>query len=621
VSRKPERIQGTDGVRGLVAPSARFSKDPLTVFLEDAFLTEEFFELYCYCHVKNLLERGLMSEGAEVPIGWDSRDVEGFYTSRAVSGISKAGGKPLLPGSLPTPAVPLLLAARGAPTGFMITASHNPADQNGIKIFLAPDGMKMLPEDDDRLTAELFAADYEAVKRLSEKHKPVDIGGPARSLMVDFHIDPRNSWFTGTPPDDFVLILDTARGATAGIAPEVFQRVGFGKVIQVAGEQNGRINENSGVALLEGIKEITDTSGSDHLLVGKIWEESRDEECGEGKTVFGVAFDGDGDRFYLLVYNPHTDSINILSGDECAALQARFLIETDPGKYRGSLFVHSVESDINLSRHAKSLGYRPKITGVGDKWILQEAVASPERFGLGCEETGHSIHAGYLKKNDGSERTVYAGNGIKGALNTLASVAMLAVCGRDEKFFSGLANPFPAGYKKSAYAYYVKKSFFKMESDVWKEAEQCIKKCFDSFAPAGVALASEPVDTEPDMLFFRLNDPSGTTAGSVFVRNSGTEDKISVNVRGMVSLKDTLDAICEETALLLMRRMKNRENRMATAEAEILRMIKAGVSFAEIDFEDVNFPRLLSEMEIKEKVIRKNGESYELTELGARFIG
>ncbi len=621
MSRKPERIQGTDGVRGLVAPSSRFPKDPLAVFVEDDFLTEEFFELYCYCHIKNLLERGLMSEGAEVPIAWDSRDVEGFYTSRAISGISRAGGKPLLMGSLPTPAVPFALAARGAPAGFMITASHNPADQNGIKIFLAPDGMKMLPEDDGHLTVELFAADYELIKRLPEKYEPVGIGVEARSMMMDFHIDPRNSWFAEAPPDDFILILDTACGATAGIAPEIFQRVGFGTVMQVAGEQNGRINQNSGVALLEGIKDFSGTSGSGHLLVKKMWKESRGEEYRAGKTVFGVSFDGDGDRFYLLVYNPHTDSINILSGDECAALQARFLIETEPEKYRGSLFVHSVESDINLSRHAAELGYRPEITGVGDKWILQKAAISPERFGLGCEETGHSIHAGYLKKSDDSERTVFAGNGIKGALNTLAAVTVLAEGERDEKFFNRLAEPFPPGYKKSAYAYYVKKSSFKRNSDVWQEAEQCIKKCFGSSAPAGLILESGRIDTEPDMLFFRLNDSSGMTAGAVFVRNSGTEDKISVNVRGMVSLKNMLDAICEDILLLLMRRMKNMENRMAIAEAEILRMIKAGKMFAETDFDDVNFSRLLSEMEIKEKIIGKNGDSYELTELGRRFIG
>jgi phosphomannomutase len=624
------KIQGTDGIRAAVSPASRYNGDPLSVFLDNGVMTEEFFELYCYSHVSGLIERGEMDEGDEVLIGWDSRDVDGFYTSRAVSGISKAGGRPGVLGAIPTPGVALSLFARDAAAAFMITASHNPYDQNGIKIFKAPDAMKMLTDDDDLLSKKVAEINYRDVAKAEKKYDETDLVGFGEKLFRDFHLDTANSWIADKGLfADSIIVLDTANGATANIAPEIFRHLGYAEIIQTAGEQNGRINEDSGVALLEGIKEIsgerfaTGAGLSGHMGVKALFSTAakfKDELQSGEKRLFCVVFDGDGDRFFLLYFNPATVSVIVLSGDECAALMAEYLIKSQADRYRGSLFVHSVESDINVSRHAQGLGFKPVITAVGDKWVLKETRGSRE-FGIGCEETGHSIHGGYTLDRNGKESVFFAGNGVKGAINTLVAISEL---GRDldnDRFTAMVREPFEPGFKRTAYSYYVNKQLFRRNSTVWAGVMEKIASAFGRHAPSGLELAEEPMDTEPDMLYLALRDETGSIAGSIFVRNSGTEDKIGISLRGPQSLESTLVKVSDEAVLFLMREMKAKGNPMAKAEGEVLKNIRDGLEVGEIERDGVNFHRLITEMEIKQKLITRGGAGYKLTGLGERYIG
>ncbi len=630
--REIKRVQGTDGIRGRVASSAGFSSGPLETFLEHEVLTEQFFELYCYCHVKDLIERNLMKEGDEVLIGWDSRDREGFYTYSAVAGIAKAGGTPGLLGVIPTPGVALALVEREAATAFMITASHNPKDQNGIKIFLKPSGMKMLPEDDEQLTEKILATDYSELKKTNKKYPPRERYNSCREMFIEFHKNRLNSLVDDVSIfSNVVLVVDSAHGATAGISQHVFREVGFSDVVEVAVEQNGNINENSGVALLEGVKEIPLSSLAEnrklaeHKLVKQMATEIEDMKeaifSGE-RQLIGVTFDGDGDRFFLLAFNPTAETFYILSGDECAALLAEYLIKTEPKKYRGSLFVHSVESDINVSHHVASLGFKPMMTGVGDKWILQQAIAQGEKFGIGCEETGHSIHGGFTfgKARGDNGRLFFAGNGLKGAVNTLVAIKKLGGGKTSAEFWQMLKEPFEPGFKKTAYSYYVNKSLFCRDSKVWETVENIVREQFASTASDRLSLLVETMESEPDMLYMLIKNSSGTTAGSIFIRNSGTEDKIGVSVRGALDLKSLLEKVADAAVLCLMQSMKNVDNQMAEAEKALLASITAGDGVAEM-VDGVNYSRLLTEMEIKQRLIKRKNENYMLTELGRKLIG
>ncbi len=625
-----ERLQGTDGVRRPVALAAAFDYGPLEVFHRNGIMTEEFFELYCHTHVTRMIETGMMEPGDEVLIGWDGRDTEGCYTGKAVDGIAKAGGVPAVLGVIPTPGVAIALVCRSTATAFMITASHNPRDQNGIKIFNAPGAVKPMTEEDDLLSAAVEAADFDAVRRTPKKYQPIDLVSWGRRQLADFHMDPRNTWigageglFTGTG-----IVVDAAHGAMAGLGAMIFSQLGFGQVTEVAGEQNGDINRDSGVAYLEGIRAISakrfaeDAGIARHKLVKKMFETGRALAARPGalKRLMGVVFDGDGDRFFLLWYDSAEDALHILSGDECSALQAAWLMQSAPDEYRGKTFAYTVESDINVARHIANLGLKPEMMAVGDKWILHCANSAPGCFALGAEETGHSIHAGLVPLAAcGAEAKVFAGNGLKGAINTLVAAHRLA--GSDNaKMAALLKEPFEPGFKQTGYAYYIDKKLFHRGGEVWKRVLDIINRSIMEGKAKDITVEPLLIADEPDMLFAKLVKAGEGHVASIFVRNSGTEDKISVNVRGPRALRPLLQKTLDAALGLLMKKMKNREHRMAAAEQMILEQLFHGEQPKKEFYPGVDFDRLTYEMEIKQKLVKSGAEGFTLTLLGRECV-
>ena len=153
-SNIPRRLQGTDGIRREIrlSKSSECKKQaPQKILLEKGWITEEFMELYAYCFVKNLIKKkSKLSKTRNIVIGWDPRDSSGFFTKSVVRGVLKAGAKALVLGVVPTPLVPLFMLHESADGGIMVTASHNPIDQNGIKLFLPFHGVKPLPADENQ---------------------------------------------------------------------------------------------------------------------------------------------------------------------------------------------------------------------------------------------------------------------------------------------------------------------------------------------------------------------------------------------------------------------------------------------------------------------------------------
>lgn len=625
-----ERLQGTDGVRRPVAAAAGFDGGPLEVFHRNGVMTEEFFELYCHTHVTRMIDTGMMEPGDEVLIGWDSRDTEGFYTSKAVDGIAKAGGVPAVLGVIPTPGVAIALVCRSAATALMITASHNPRDQNGIKIFNADGAAKPLTAEDDLLSAAVEAADYEAVRRAQKKYPPIDLVKWGQRQFADFHMDPRNTWinigdglFTDT-----ALVVDAAHGAMARLGAMAFSQLGFGQVTEVAGEQNGDINRDSGVAFLEGIRAISATHFADgaaiarHKLVKKMFETGRAlaDKPHSFKRLMGVVFDGDGDRFFLLWYDSAEDSLHILSGDECSAIQAAWLMSSAPDKYRGKTFAYTVESDINVARHIATLGLTPEVMAVGDKWILRRAISAPGSFALGAEETGHSIHAGVVPlAGCGAEAKVFAGNGLKGAINTLVAAHRLGG-GDNEKMAALIKKPFEPGFKQTGYSYYIDKKLFRRGSDVWKGVSDILNRTILDESANDIGVEPLLIADEPDMLFLKLVKAGEGHIASIFVRNSGTEDKISVNVRGSEKLRPLLQKMLDAALGHLMNKMKNTTHKMAAAERMILEQLFHGEQPKKEFYSGIDFDRLLYEMEIKQKLVKSGVDGLTLTLLGRACV-
>ena len=168
------RLQGTDGIRREVKLSSSQETTSLTpqeVFLKLGFITEEFMEIYAYAHIKQLMSTGKIQTGDSVVIGWDPRDPKGNYTSAVVSGICKAGVNALILGVVPTPLVPMYMLYKNARGGLMVTASHNPRDQNGIKIFSSFRGLKLLPDNDLTLTHAVLEVKPSTLEKLTLKGK------------------------------------------------------------------------------------------------------------------------------------------------------------------------------------------------------------------------------------------------------------------------------------------------------------------------------------------------------------------------------------------------------------------------------------------------------------------
>jgi len=597
MSAPVDRLQGTDGIRRPVQASTDprvAGLSPLEAFLQQGVITEQFMELYTYAFVSSLDAPG------EIVIGWDPRDPAGLFTDAAVRGIRKAGATAVVVGVCPTPGVALFQVWRGATAAFMITASHNFRDQNGIKIFRGPHALKLFPDDDRELTRRVLALDY------ARDVKPLELTGGredahefAAAAFRRFHLDPRNSWLPeGETLGDFPLVVDAANGAMSGVAADVFRSLHGGEVIEVnADVAGGQVNRDSGVADLEGHAVIERGAArfARHRAVQEVFDR-------KGKA---AVFDADGDRFYRLDYDETTDSVLVLSGDETAAHQARFLAPPEPG----TLYVNTVESDLNAARFAGELGYEPRLTAVGDKWVLQQAAQHPEDYGIGSEETGHNISKGWLVDARGSEREIYTGNGLKSALNTFVATRGLTA--------AEAHHPYVPGFKRTFYVYYTDKARLAAGSDVFEGVAAAIEAAC-TLGPMRRIVH----EAEPDMLYLAVDAPDGTQRAGIFVRNSGTEEKTGVNVSGSVEDADALAAIGEVALLYLSAHLKDHGHAMAKAERAILEALQDGiVADASLPIPDgVHRERLLLELEHKEKVLRAVDGGFERTARGTRML-
>ncbi|MBI5183767.1 MAG: hypothetical protein HY999_05340 [Nitrospinae bacterium] len=708
------RLQGTDGIRGMVRLSSYplvKGLSPVEAFLHRGVITEEFMELYTYSHVTDLMDREIMSNGDEIVIGWDPRDREGRFTRSAVRGIRKGGGKALIIGIMPTPAIPIYMLYREAKGAFMITASHNPMDQNGIKIFMKRYGLKPLYGDDLHLTSVIHKIDYEKIRDMKEKGGYEECRDDAVKVFREFLYDSRNTWIERKDLfKKIILIVDSANGAYSGIAGDIFRRIGVGEVIDVNSDPAQGVNHNSGVLDLEGISLITSdmvysSNGrfANHNGVKRLFQIGKDNSRSiiEGKIrVSAAIFDADGDRFYRIDYNPLEERAIVLSGDVTTFHQAFYLISRYPERYKGSLYINTIESDLNASTTAAMLGFIPELTPVGDKWILLKGVISLLkgivdliaetvkevkdkqdeigmirnriedisgsgqvdtsvieeitkeiyrlgrdnretittitienkikegllrdgiiRYGIGGEESGHNITTGYLRLRDRSIIPLFAGNGLKGAINTYVATETLYADLNIRDYIEKVHHPFPVGFKKTFYIYYIDKSRLVRGSEIWSGLESVIRSsCIREFGE-GIELREITYPEDRDILYIAIYDKDGDQGAAIFGRNSGTEDKVGINARGRVEEGDALISIAEEAVGYLALKMKDHDNPYARAEDIILKRLYLNKSCTYKELrrgidDDISFDRLIKEVGIKEGFIRAVGDRYELTDMG-----
>ncbi|MBA2514311.1 MAG: phosphoglucosamine mutase [Solirubrobacterales bacterium] len=284
----------------------------------------------------------------------DTRESGEMLESAVAAGIAAAGGRALLGGVLPTPGAPLLIDRHGLDLGVVISASHNPYQDNGIKFFGA-DGFKLsdATELEIERTLEAGYASGSSIGRVQALHG-----------ALEDYLRALEEHFGGLDLSGRRIGIDCAHGATFHAAPEIFRRLGA-EVDVMADAPDGR-NINAGC-------------GSTHLdpLIDLVRSQQLD---------VGFAFDGDGDR--MLAIDRHG---TVVDGDELIALAA--LHRQAPG------VVVTVMTNFGFHTAMKAAGVEVATTPVGDRYVLE---ALRERgWDLGGEQSGHIIDMGFAPSGDG----------------------------------------------------------------------------------------------------------------------------------------------------------------------------------------------------------------------------
>jgi phosphoglucosamine mutase len=336
----PRKLFGTDGVRGL---AGEFVTAELALALGRA-ATEQ-----------------TGAEHPQVLIVRDTRESGEMLEAAMAAGVSAAGGDALLGGVLPTPAAPLLLGRYGFDLAVVLSASHNPFHDNGIKFF-AGDGYKLTDDAEHAIEALLDRAASPANATIGRVR---ELRGAPEDYLRELH-----TRFVDLDLHGVDVLLDCANGATYHVAPEIFRRLGA-SVSVIADEPDGR-NINDGV-------------GSTH--VGALAE-----RVVAGGHALGFAFDGDGDRVLAVDREG-----NVVDGDELLALAALHLRAN--GRLSGDGVAVTVMTNYGFHSAMEQAGVNVVTTSVGDRYVLEELRARD--WALGGEQSGHIIEMGFNRTGDG----------------------------------------------------------------------------------------------------------------------------------------------------------------------------------------------------------------------------
>ncbi|HPI93136.1 MAG TPA: phosphoglucosamine mutase [Deltaproteobacteria bacterium] len=342
------RLFGTDGIRGVANVHPMTSEMALKVGRAIAYLSRR------EGHTPRIL------------IGKDTR-VSGYMLESAlVSGICSMGADALMVGPMTTPGVAFLTVSMRADAGIVISASHNPYQDNGIKIF-SRDGFKLPDSKEEEIEKVILSDD------LSEFHAEPEVVGKAYRIddaRGRYIVYLKRSFPEDCSLEGMKIVLDCANGATYRIAPEVFFELGA-QVIPLFHEPDGKnINLGCGSQHPEGLAYEVVKNGADA----------------------GFAFDGDGDRVIAV-----DEKGDVLTGDHILALCA--LAMKRQGTLKNNLLVTTVMANLGLKTAMKEHDIDMSFTQVGDRYVLEEMLKKGSV--IGGEQSGHIIYLNHHTSGDG----------------------------------------------------------------------------------------------------------------------------------------------------------------------------------------------------------------------------
>lgn len=339
------RLFGTDGVRGLV----------------NEFLTPEL------AYHLGRAAASYFGQSVDRPtflIGRDTRISGGMLENALASGICAVGGDVIILGEAPTPAIAYLVRQKGCTAGVVISASHNPYPDNGIKFFDG-NGFKLPDAVEDEIEKLCIASADDCLPRPTKG----DIG------QIFYHQDWVEEYvnFVVSTSDMLTglkVVYDGAHGAASYVGPKVLRQLGAEVVAINVTPTGTNINDNAGSTHLECLQEAV---------------------LREGAQV-GIANDGDADRCLMV-----DEKGQVLDGDQIMLLCGLHLKEQ--GKLKENMIVGTVMSNIGFHKAAKELGMQTCSTAVGDRYVLEKMLA--EGYSIGGEQSGHVIFLDYNSTGDG----------------------------------------------------------------------------------------------------------------------------------------------------------------------------------------------------------------------------
>jgi phosphoglucosamine mutase len=349
------KLFGTDGIRG---HAGQFPLDAATVSVIGASLALE-------------LRKKLDKPDPLIVIGRDTRESGPWIEQAFIAGAAREGAVCKSAGVITTPGVAFLARTLPADAGVVISASHNPYQDNGIKIF-SPSGKKL-----EDTTERLIEADIQAAGRsepVATASSEIDASEVAE-LQQRYLNYLERSIAAGLSLSNLTMVIDCANGAASNLAPQLFTTLGA-RVVVMNNEPDGRnINLNSGSLHIEGLQK-------------RVVQERAD---------LGVAFDGDADRALFVDHKG-----NFVDGDATLWVLAQYLDARN--KLKHETVVATVMSNIGLEIALKSKGLRLVRTDVGDKYVLEELLRSNAT--LGGEQSGHIIFPELSLAGDGMTTTL-----------------------------------------------------------------------------------------------------------------------------------------------------------------------------------------------------------------------
>jgi phosphoglucosamine mutase len=364
------KLFGTDGIRGVANNYPMTTEIAMQVGRAIAFIVKD------------------KAKGHRIVIGKDTRQSCYMLENALAAGICSMGVDVLLVGPLPTPGIAFITTSMRADAGVVISASHNPFQDNGIKIF-SSDGFKLPDEVEAEIEDLIFSQKMAALRPVADEVGKAARIDDAKGRYIQFLKETFPKKYT---LDDFHVVLDCAHGATYKVAPHVFEELGA-KVTKMGTDPDGKnINLDCGALHPELMAERVKALGAD----------------------IGLALDGDGDR--LIVSDERGE---IVDGDHVMAICAQELIKQR--KLKKKTLVATVMSNMGLEAAVEKMGGKMIRTGVGDRYVVESM--RKKGYSFGGEQSGHLVFLDHITTGDG----------------ILAGLQLLAIMKRRKKPLSELA--------------------------------------------------------------------------------------------------------------------------------------------------------------------------------------